>query len=278
MVQHHHIGALTSSAALARAGHAGPALVLAGIMTALAANAAAGAGRVLVFALAAVLGQLSIGWSNDVFDASRDAAAARTDKPVATGALRPRVVLVAAVLALVTGGIACFALSPRTGIVNAVMMAAGWAYNAGLKRTVLSVATYVIGFGLIPVFAATMWPDQPIPSAWTIAAAALLGLGGHFANVLPDLDGDLRTGVAGLPQRVARAFGPFAVRVMALALLAIASVILAVRAHTLVVAGAALVLVAVGLTGRGRVPFMSALAIAVVDVALFVVGGRDFGP
>jgi 4-hydroxybenzoate polyprenyltransferase len=246
-------------------------------MTALAANTAAGAGRLAVFGLAALLGQLSIGWSNDVFDARRDAAAGRTDKPLVTGSLQPRVALAASVLALVTGGIACFALSARTGEVNLAMMAAGWTYNAGLKRTLLSALTYAVGFGLIPVFAGTMWPGQPVPSPWTVAAAALLGLGGHFANVLPDLDADLRTGVDGLPQRVARAFGPFTVRVAALVLLTGASVILAVRAQAIAVAGAALLLAAVGLAGRGRVPFFSALAIAVVNVALFVSGGRDFG-
>jgi hypothetical protein len=66
--------------------------------------------------------------------------------------------------------------------------------------------------------------------------------------------------------------------VVALTLLTAASLILAVRAQTLLVAAVALVLAAAGLAGRGRVPFMSALAIAVVNVALFVAGGRDFGP
>jgi len=43
--------------------------------------------------------QLSIGWSNDYLDAERDRAVLRSDKPVATGAIEPRVAGIAAVVA-----------------------------------------------------------------------------------------------------------------------------------------------------------------------------------
>ena len=39
---------------------------------------------------------------------------------------------------------------------------------------------------------------------WVIAAGALLGTGAHFANVLPDLEDDRRTGVRGLGHRIGR--------------------------------------------------------------------------
>ena len=58
------------------------------------------------------------------------------------------------------------------------------------------------------------------------AAAALVGLGAHFANVLPDLAADRATGVRGLPQQVAARWGPGAVRAVALVLLLSASVLL----------------------------------------------------
>ena len=53
---------------------------------------AAPAGGVLLTGLAVLAGQLSIGWSNDLLDRSRDVAAGRSDKPLATGAADPRTV------------------------------------------------------------------------------------------------------------------------------------------------------------------------------------------
>ena len=49
---------------------------------------------------------------------------------------------------------------------------------------------------------------KPAPRWPITVAAALIGLGAHFANVLPDLAGDRATGVVGLPQRVAAGRGP----------------------------------------------------------------------
>ena len=48
-------------------------------------------------------------------------------------------------------------------------------------------------------------PGAPWPAWWAVLAAALLGVGAHLANVLPDIDGDLATGVRGLPQRLGAA-------------------------------------------------------------------------
>jgi 4-hydroxybenzoate polyprenyltransferase len=245
----------------------------------LAAQAAPhGYGPVLV-APAVLAGQISIGWSNDAFDAGRDAAAGRTDKPVAAGAVSRRAVAVAAVAALAVSMLLSFVIGEVSGIVNAVMMLAGWAYNAGLKSTLASGLAYVVGFGLIPAFAASTLPGHPAPRPWTIAAAAVLGLGGHFANVLPDLAGDEETGVRGMPQRVAARAGPAAVRLTALVLLLLASGLLVLASggphRWIAVAGlgAAGLLAAVGARGSGRLPFLAAIGIAAIDVALFAVGG-----
>ncbi|MCW2932102.1 MAG: UbiA prenyltransferase, partial [Actinomycetia bacterium] len=65
--------------------HPGPSLAITGLTTLLAAQAAPhGIGSALT-APALLAGQLSIGWSNDACDAARDAAAGRTDKPLARG-------------------------------------------------------------------------------------------------------------------------------------------------------------------------------------------------
>jgi hypothetical protein len=178
------------------------------------------------------------------------------------------------------GAVGCFILSAPTGVINLVMMAAGWAYNAGLKGTLLSGLMYVIGFGLIPALGASVLPGHPLPRPWTTTAAALLGLGGHFANVLPDLAADRVSGVRGLPQRIAATRGGgLTVRLIALALLLGASALLVLgpggTLHWWHLGGLGLAaaLAAVGAVGSGRTPFIAALAIAGLDVLLFLSRG-----
>jgi 4-hydroxybenzoate polyprenyltransferase len=266
--------------ALIIASHPGPSLAITAMTTLLAAEAAPhGTGPVLV-APAMLAGQLSVGWSNDACDASRDAAAGRMDKPVATGAVSVRAVWIAAFVALAAAAAMSLAISVRTALILAVIIGAAWAYNLGLKSTAWSGVLYVAGFGPIPAYAASTLPGQPAPS-WTVtAAAALIGLGAHFANVLPDLAADQATGVRGLPQQVAARWGPAAVRATALALLLAASVLLLVAARGsrrwVAVTGlaAAAVLGVAGARGSGRVPFLAAIGIAAIDVVVFAAGGE----
>jgi 4-hydroxybenzoate polyprenyltransferase len=266
--------------ALVRAGHPGPSLAISALIAVLAAQAARhGAGMVGLVVPAVVAGQFSIGWSNDFFDAGRDATAGRRDKPVVTGGVSRRAVGAAGVTALAASLALSLAIGAVAGLVNAVMMAAGWAYNAGLKSTAASGLTYMLGFGLIPAFAASTLPGHPAPRAVVTAAAAVLGLGAHFANVIHDLDGDRLAGVRGLPQRVAARFGAGAVRLTALALLLAASALLALSAAgphrwvSLAGLGVAAVVAAAGAASPGRLPFLAAISIGAIDVALFVFGG-----
>jgi 4-hydroxybenzoate polyprenyltransferase len=246
----------------------------------LAAEAAPhGTGPVLV-APAMLAGQLSVGWSNDACDASRDAAAGRMDKPVATGAVSVRAVWIAAFVALAAAAAMSLAISVRTALILAVIIGAAWAYNLGLKSTAWSGVLYVAGFGPIPAYAASTLPGQPAPSWLVTAAAALIGLGAHFANVLPDLAADQATGVRGLPQQVAARWGPGVVRAVALALLLAASVLLVIAATSsrrwvaFTGLAAAAVLGVAGARGSGRVPFLAAIGIAAVDVVVFAAGGE----
>ncbi|HMH93865.1 MAG TPA: UbiA family prenyltransferase [Streptosporangiaceae bacterium] len=266
--------------ALVRAGHPGPSLAISALIAVLAAQAAPhGAGPVALVVPAVVAGQFSIGWSNDFFDAGRDATAGRGDKPVVTGGVSRRAAGVAGVAALAASLVLGLAIGAVAGLVNAVMMAAGWAYNAGLKSTLASGLTYMLGFGLIPAFAASTLPGHPAPRALVTAAAAVLGLGAHFANVIHDLDGDRLAGVRGLPQRVAARFGPGAVRLTALVLLLAASALLALSAAgphrwvSLAGLGVAVVAATAGAASPGRLPFLAAIIIGAIDVALFVFGG-----
>ena len=73
--------------ALLLASHPGPTLVVTVVATLLGVGLGYSPGRLAVLALAILLGQLSIGWSNDWLDAARDAAVHRTGKPAAQGAI-----------------------------------------------------------------------------------------------------------------------------------------------------------------------------------------------
>jgi 4-hydroxybenzoate polyprenyltransferase len=264
--------------ALIIASHPGPSLAITAMATVLAAEAApSGFGPVLV-APAMLAGQLSVGWSNDACDAARDVAAGRTDKPVARGEISVRSLWVAAVVSVVAALAMSAAISLLTMGILALLVGAGWAYNLGLKSTPWSGVMYLLGFGPLPAYAASTLPGQPAPRFWVCVAAALVGLGAHFVNVLPDLTADLSSGVRGLPQLVAARWGPGAARAAALVLLLSASALLVVEASParrwVAVAGLCFscVLALAGAVGTGRTPFRAALAIAGADVAVFVFG------
>jgi 4-hydroxybenzoate polyprenyltransferase len=232
----------------------------------------------VLVAPAMLAGQLSVGWSNDACDAVRDVAAGRADKPVVRGEITVRSLWVAAFVSLVAGLAMAAAISLVTMGILALLVGAAWAYNLGLKSTAWSGLMYLAGFGPLPAYAASTLPGQPAPRFWVCVAAGLVGLGAHFANVLPDLDADLRSGVRGLPQIVAARWGPGAARAAALVLLLSASVLLVIEASPgrrwIAVVGlcCSCVLAVAGAVGKGRTPFRAALAIAGADVAVFVFG------
>ena len=255
--------------ALARAAHGGPALAVTVVAALLAVTADLPASTTVLVVAAVLTGQLSIGWSNDLLDVRRDRAVHRTDKPLATGELPESLVRVACALAVVATVPLSLACGLAAGLVPLLCVAAGWAYNLGLKSTVWSWVPYAVAFGALPVFV-NLAGDGGVPPLWVPAAGALLGVGAHLVNALPDLDDDLATGVRGLPHRIgARWTGPLATAVLVTASLLIC-VAASLTGHwatwvgLLVVAGLAIVAV----TGSGRTPFRAAMGIALVDVAL----------
>ncbi|MFJ5102756.1 UbiA family prenyltransferase [Streptomyces sp. NPDC088554] len=265
--------------ALLRACHPVPTVVV----TLLVSGVAGASGQGLpgcVLATAAVLaGQLSIGWSNDAVDAARDIAAGRSDKPVATGALLPRTVRISALVALAVCVPLSLAYGVLAGTVHLVGVSAAWLYNLWLKRTVLSWLPYAVGFASLPAFVTLGLPGQPRPDGWTVTAAALIGVGAHLGNVLPDIGGDLALGVRGWPQRL----GPAGVRLLLPVPLVAATVLLALgRPSVPGAAAVALALaVAVGgaLLGRHRpgAAFLAAILVAAADVALLLRQGPPSG-
>lgn len=263
---------ISTSRALLRASHPEPGFAVTTLAVLLAVSMEASARTAVLIGVAAFTGQLTVGWSNDLFDRDRDRLAGRRDKPLATGALRPTTVRAAIGVALAISAATSLALGAGPGVVHLGLVALGWAYNRWLKLTWASWLPYAVCFGLLP-FVVSMATDHGAPPAWMPVAGALLGVGAHLVNVVPDLDDDARTGVHGLPHRLG------ARRSLDLAtLLMIGGTVATVLGpgHGLDLAGAlTLALVAVlalaGRLGRGHSAFRAALAIALVDVVALLV-------
>lgn len=183
--------------------HLGPVLVVTGSITALAVALGRGPLGSSLVLLAVLSGQLSIGWSNDARDGGRDRQAGRQEKPAVRGWVAPRTLWVAAAAAAtVCVPLSLLAGGPIGGTAHILAVASAWAYNLWLKATPWSFVPYVVSFGLLPSFLTYgLTPPQP-PAGWAVAAFALLGLGAHLANGIPDIDSDRATGSEGVVGRL----------------------------------------------------------------------------
>ncbi|MBI9114857.1 UbiA family prenyltransferase [Sanguibacter suaedae] len=190
--------------ALLGSSHPGPTVAVTTLTTVLALSVGVTPGRVVLLGLMVLAGQLSIGFSNDWIDAARDTAVGRTDKPVAQGLVPVRVVRDAAYVTLAVSVVLSLVLGAGVAVAHGLLVAGGWAYNAWLKRTRWSVAPFVTSFGALPAVATLAAPDPAVAAPWALAVGGVFGVSIHFTNVLPDLDDDARTGVAGLPHRLGR--------------------------------------------------------------------------
>ena len=270
-------GAAGTARALVRACHPEPTVAVTGLAALLAGAAGA---PVLPVAAAFLSGQLVTGWSNDWIDRDRDRRTGRADKPVVAGRLEAGTLRTATLLA----GAACLplslALGLRAGLAHLLAVGSALAYNAGLKSGLLSWLPYAVSFALLPSVVVLAAPAGRFAPLWAGAAGALLGVGAHLANALPDLEDDLRTGVRGLPHRLGRARSTGLMAVLLLA----ATALLAVGPGPPGRLGLAALVLATGLTGvavaaagrrTSRLAFLAAIAVAVVDVALLVARGAQ---
>lgn len=262
--------------------HPLPSIAVTAVSGAFALAAGRGSGGTVVVMLTILASQLSIGWHNDLVDAERDRIAGRMEKPIVAGRISAGAVRLAAALAAAAFIGLAASHGTAAGLIAVVAWASAVAYNIRLKRAALSFLPYAVSFGLLPAFVTVGGDEHDWPPLWVIAAAALLGIAAHFANVLPDLESDRRTGVWGLPQRLGH--GPSTVAA-ALALAAASTVLVLARPETRVSAataglvaalsGVVLVLVFGRSTDRtrSRVAFLAVVGVAAIDAVLLVAAG-----
>jgi 4-hydroxybenzoate polyprenyltransferase len=265
--------------ALVRATHPLPAAavtVLVGVVTAVRGADAATLGWVIA---STVAGQESVGWSNDYLDRQRDEAAGRTDKPLVTGEVSAHTVWIAALVALPAGVLLSLPLGLPEAAIMLVAVVAAWAYNLGLKATALSWLPYAVAFGLAPVY---VWrATGGRAPGWIVAGAALLGVGAHLLNVVPDLESDRGAELNGLPHRLGLRRSLF----LACLILALTLALVLAGSGTgpwswLVAAVAAALIGAVAwadLRGRTRLGFRLAIGAAAAIVAVLVVSPSGLG-
>lgn len=191
-------------AAILGSTHPGPSIAVSVVAGLLGSTVGLDPARVALLFAAVLLNQASVGLSNDWIDAERDRAVGRTDKPVALGLVSASTVRNLAVFCALGAAALTLPLGLLATLVQIVFIASAWSYNLWLKNTPFSVVPYILSFGLLPMLVALARPIPSPAAPWALGLGALLGVAAHFANVLPDLDDDARTGIAGLPHRLGR--------------------------------------------------------------------------
>lgn len=185
-----------------RAAHAPPTLAVTVLMTLFAWSIGWRGSALGLAAIAVLVGQLSVGWSNDARDASSDARSGRQDKPTVREEVSARALWFAAVTALtLASALSWIAAGWGGGSFHVFALLAAWVYNLGLSRTVWSWLPYALAFGSMPLFFFIGLTGHPGPW-WTVAVFAIVAVSAHLANALPDLDSDRSIGLDGATIRL----------------------------------------------------------------------------
>jgi 4-hydroxybenzoate polyprenyltransferase len=157
-----------------------------------------------IIAITVFLGQLIIGWSNDIYDYEDDLKHNRRNKPLVSGILTISQLRIAtsfltpiAVVANLLGP-----LGLKGGSVYLLGVACGLAYNFYFKFSILSPVPYAIACAALP--ASIFYAVKVTPPLWVVLVGSLLGVAFHFLNVLKDLPQDIDSEIGGLPQRLGK--------------------------------------------------------------------------
>ena len=194
---------MKSLKAYAIAAHFGPTMLITTISFLLAARLW-WEGPAYLIAFTVFLGQLLIGWSNDIYDYQDDLKHNRINKPLVSGQLQIEdlkkatfILLPFAVIANLLGP-----LGLKGGAVYLFGVGCGIAYNFYFKFRITSPLVYFIALAALP--ASIFYAVDRNPPLWVLASSSLLGVAFHFANVLKDLSADRDSNIGGLPQRLGK--------------------------------------------------------------------------
>ena len=188
---------------LIRASHFGPTVLVVTITYVLSRTQFSTRDSLFI-AIAVLLGQFFVGWSNDVIDFPRDKAAMRLKKPLVAGTITEATLKISLGIALPAAFIVSLLgpLGVNGTAIHFLGLLSATAYNLKLKSTLLSVVPYMVSFGALPwaiyVAAGTK------PPTWIVLGFILISSAFHLLNVLKDIEMDIAQGVMGLPQVLGR--------------------------------------------------------------------------
>lgn len=193
---------------LLRASHPRQAVLTAVLMAGAAGVMGRPTREVLLVLVTVLVGQVVLGWENDLVDMQRDRRHNRAGKPLAERLVEPGTVsfaLACGILLLVPLAVAH---GPAAGIPYLVAVGVGALANAGLlRRTPLSFVPWMVSFGLLPTFLAQGgWGGEATGSSAEPAMTALfalLGVGVHVLLALPGLVDDNKDDFNHLPLTLA---------------------------------------------------------------------------
>lgn len=189
--------------ALAKAAHFGPTMLITTIAFTLA-TLLSQISTALGIAFTVFLGQLIIGWSNDIYDYQDDLKHNRQNKPLVnvqlTVSALTRITFLLLPIAIIANLIG--PLGIKGGAVYLLGVGCGIAYNFYFKFSPLSPLPYFIALAALP--ASIFYAVDKEPPLWVLATSSLLGVAFHFANVLKDLSADRQSSIGGLPQRAGK--------------------------------------------------------------------------
>jgi 4-hydroxybenzoate polyprenyltransferase len=209
--------------AYAEASHFGPTTLITSIAFVLA-NRLSSEGPAFQIAITVFLGQLIIGWSNDIYDYEDDLIHNRKFKPLVNGQLTKeeltKTTLIFIPIAIIANLIG--PLGFKGGLVYLLGVGCGIAYNFYFKFSILSPLPYFIALAALP--ASFFYAAGRTPPLWVLATGSLLGVAFHFANVLKDLNADRESAIGGLPQRTNKL-----VSILIIALLVITVIIILIN-------------------------------------------------
>ena len=189
--------------AYATAAHFGPTMIVTTIAFTIALVLGSTA-KALGIAFTVFLGQLIIGWSNDIYDHQDDLKHQRGNKPLVAGTITV-LELKLATFIFIPIAIATNLLGPlglKGGSVYLLGVGCGIAYNFYFKFSLLSPLPYAIACAALP--ASVFYGVDRTPPLWILVAGSLLGVAFHFLNVLKDLSQDRESNIGGLPQRLGK--------------------------------------------------------------------------
>lgn len=194
---------MKSLKAYAIAAHFGPTMLITTISFLLAARLW-WEGPAYLIAFTVFLGQLLIGWSNDIYDYQDDLKHNRVNKPLVSGQLQienlKKATFILLPFAVITNLLGPLGL--KGGAVYLLGVGCGIAYNFYFKFRITSPLVYFIALAALP--ASIFYAVDRDPPLWVLASSSLLGVAFHFANVLKDLSADRDSKIGGLPQRLGK--------------------------------------------------------------------------